>query len=202
MKLTNGLHVTDKMNGKMKGFASLSSNSNRFCDRMSKVKGSICEKCYASRMKKCYKDLNNVLNKNTEIISKQDLQWEQLNYAYFRLQAFGDLENQKTVENYFNLCNSNKHVKFTLWTKRPELVNKVIKKIGKPKNLILIRSSVKINKPNKLPLNFDKVFTVYSKDYIKQNKIKINCGAKKCLSCRLCYDKNKTVFVNEVLKGK
>jgi len=199
MKLSNNLHVTDKMNGKMKGFASLSSNSNSFCEKMSKVQGSVCQKCYANRMKKLYESLNKVLDKNDQILNSKDLtQWNLTNYAYFRLQAFGDCSSQKVVNNYFNFVEANPQTTFALWTKRPDMINKVIAKRGKPANLILVRSSIMINKPANLPKNFDKVFTVYDKETSK--KVNINCGAKSCLNCRLCYTHNDTVYVNEVLK--
>lgn len=41
----------------------------------------------------------------------------------------------------------------------------------------------------------DKVFTVFDHD-----NGHINCGAKACAKCGLCYTKNETVFVNELLK--
>jgi len=200
MKLPNRIHLTEKMNGKMRGFASISNNANKFCAKMAADKKNICSKCYANRMKSMYKDLNNCMNNNAEILSKQIVGWTILNYAYFRLQAFGDVVNQKNIDNYFNLCERNPHTRFALWTKRPRLFHKVLRRRKKPNNLILIRSSDKINKANKLPQNFDKVFTVYDKQFIEENKIKINCGAKSCLKCRKCYTKNKVTFINEVLK--
>lgn len=41
----------------------------------------------------------------------------------------------------------------------------------------------------------DKVFTVFDHD-----NGHINCGAKACAACGLCYTKNDTVFINEKLK--
>ena len=41
----------------------------------------------------------------------------------------------------------------------------------------------------------DKVFTVFDHD-----NGAINCGARSCAKCGLCYTKNSTIFVNELLK--
>ena len=84
----------------------------------------------------------------------------------------------------------------------------------KPKNLIVIYSvsllnhSIDINKITSNPrLAFiDKVFTVYTLEYLQENNINIdkfiNCGARKCIDCMKCYNKrNKTVFINEMLKS-
>jgi hypothetical protein len=53
--------------------------------------------------------------------------------------------------------------------------------------MVLIYSDPIINGNNELPEGFDKVFTVYTKQYVKENNIDINCGGKKCKDCLLCY---------------
>jgi hypothetical protein len=44
------------------------------------------------------------------------------------------------------------------------------------------------------------VFTVYDKKHIEENQISINCGARNCFSCGLCYEKNGISIINEELK--
>ena len=204
MKITElNLHVTDKMNGKMKGFSSFSVASDRFCQKMSKNKKSICYKCYyQKRMKGCYPDLDNVLKDNFKKLNKTNkkLDWPILNVSWFRLGAFTDIQNEKIMNHYLDFIEKNSHVTFALWTKNIKIVSKVIRKRGKPSNLILVRSSTILNKADQLPEYFDKVFTVWDKESVKKGKVRINCGSKSCLDCRLCYTKNKTVFINEVLK--
>ena len=46
----------------------------------------------------------------------------------------------------------------------------------------------------------DHVFTVYDKDYIEANNVNVNCGARSCLGCQLCYHKDTEFYVNEKLK--
>ena len=94
-----------------------------------------------------------------------------------------------------------------MWTKNPGLIDKVIKAgREKPKNLIIIYSSPYIDKPVNVDTYIkcypfiDKVFTVYSKEYIRDHKIDINCGARSCLECGRCYSKRTGKEVREQLK--
>ena len=72
-----------------------------------------------------------------------------------------------------NIVNKNKHCNFTLWSKRNDIIKKYFDKNIKPKNLILIYSNPKLNKPmNKPPKYFDKTFNnvikLSYKDYFEQ----------------------------------
>ena len=45
-----------------------------------------------------------------------------------------------------------------------------------------------------------KVFTVYDKKYLKENKdVVINCGARSCITCQKCYTSKEEV-INEIQK--
>ena len=208
------IHFTLNHNGKMTGFASLSTSpiKNTFCQNRSKCKGSICEKCYALKMMKMYSKLDKKLIKNHEILTSQIIpteKWPILNYLAFRFESFGDVQNEIQIINYLNLCAKNPRVQFSIWTKNVQIFKNLFKngyngkKYSKPKNLIIIISSPFVNKAvNIKDYKFaDKVFTVYTKDYVKENNVQINCGKKSCLSCNMCYDKkNKISYVNELMK--
>ncbi len=209
-----GIHFTTEHNGKMSGFASLSTSpmNNTFCINRAKREGTICQKCYAMRMAKIYSALYKALIKNYEVLTSQIIPIDKmplLNYLAFRFESFGDIQNEIQIINYFNMCLRNKNVQFTIWTKNMNIFTKLFKKgykgikYEKPKNLIIIVSSPYINKALKIsdyPFA-DKVFTVYDKQYIEKHNIKINCGALSCLSCMRCYNKkNKEVYINEILK--
>ena len=211
-----GVHITTEHTGKMTGFASLSTSPmvNRFCQRRSKCKGSICEKCYSMKMQKMYSSLDKALVQNHDILTKQIIPVSKmpvLNYLMFRLEAFGDIENEVQVVNYFNLCRRNPRVQFTIWTKNTAIFAKLLdkgfkgKRVRKPDNLIIVVSSPFVNKPEDITRYpfADKVFTVYEKDYAMNHGIRINCGSKSCLNCgsNSCYDRhNRVVYVNELLK--
>ena len=205
-----GLHFTLNHQGKMKGMQSLSTSCtcNSFCKQRSKNENMVCLHCYAQRQMKIYKNLEKCLIKNTKILTEQVIPIENLpivNALYFRLEAFGDLNNTIQVINYFNLCKKNPDVRFAIWTKNLWIIESVLRSgHKKPKNLQIVYSMPILNDKNDKIFEWysfvDKVFTVFDKNFIKENNIEINCGAKSCLNCGKCYKKNKVKYINERLK--
>lgn len=213
-KELTGVHYTIKHTGKMQGMQSLSTSclENRYCRARHENENLICSHCYANTQMQMYPSLKNCLKKNTEILTSRILNDSEIpfiNAAYFRFESFGDLNNEIQLINYFNVCKKNKHVHFALWTKNYFILNEAITKHGikKPRNLQIVFSDPYINGHpagvylGKIDMNIiDKVFTVYTKEYIEENNIDINCGEKCCLECRQCYVKNKITYINEKLK--
>ena len=191
----------------MCGMASISTSvcMNERCKKNAQQKGSVCAKCYAHKMMLMYANMEAPLIRNQEILTSSILPLEILpviNVLYFRFEAFGDLNNATQVINYFNICKKNPQTKFALWTKNPDYIAAAIKQgHEKPSNLIIVLSSLFINKERKTKYDFvDKIFTVYDADYISEYSIEINCGANNCFSCGLCYNKNNVRIINEKLK--
>ncbi len=206
-KKYNGLHFTINHTGKMAGMCSISTSvtTNTRCAKNATIKGSICEKCFASKQMKIFPSMQKPMVENQRVLTSEVLPIELLptiNNLYFRFEAFGDLNNDIQVMNYFNLCYKNPKVKFALWTKNPDYIASAIKKgYAKPENLNIVLSSLFINKERKTKYDFvDKIFTVYDKKHIEENNVDINCGARNCFSCGLCYEKNDTKIINEQLK--
>lgn len=207
-KKKTGIHVVTAHRGKMEGMASISTSClcNKHCKEYSKNDENICSYCYANTSLRTFAGMQDNCKKNTEILTSRILTPEELpvlNYSYFRFEAFGDLVNETQLINYFNICRNNKGTHFALWTKNPFIVQSAISKgYKKPRNLNIILSSMKVNKPAEhSKYDFvDKIFTVYSDDYISENKIEINCGSKSCLLCQKCYRKTKEKEINERLK--
>lgn len=204
----NGLHFTLKHTGKMEGFASLSTSvcDNARCRENAKIEGSVCQKCYASKMAKRYgENFRNPLSENTRILTSSIIDFDLLpviNRLYFRFESFGDLNNATQVINYFNICKKNHSTRFALWTKNPDFIQQAIDMgYKKPKNLNIILSSLFINVERKTAYDFvDKIFTVYDKNTIESQGININCGSKSCINCLKCYKKNDVRIINEKLK--
>ena len=203
----NGLHFTTNHSGKMSGMVSISTSvtTNERCQKNAQIKGSICEKCFAAKQMRVFPNMENPMVENQRILTSSVLPMELLptiNNLYFRFEAFGDLNNEIQVMNYFNLCYKNPKTKFALWTKNPDLIQRAINQgYEKPENLNIVLSSLFINKERKNPYYFvDKIFTVYDPRYIEENNVSINCGSKNCFDCGLCYEKKGVEIINERLK--
>ena len=206
-KQISGLHYTVNHTGKMEGMQSISTSviENSRCAKNAQIKGSICEKCFASKQVKIFPSMQKPLAKNQEILTSRILDDHEIPtiYAkYFRFESFGDLNNDIQVINYFKHCYKNPDVKFALWTKNPDYIATAIKKgYEKPNNLNIVLSSLFINVQRKTRYEFvDKVFTVYDKQHIGENETNINCGSRSCFKCGLCYEKNDVKIINEKLK--
>jgi hypothetical protein len=61
---------------------------------------------------------------------------------------------------------------------------------------------MRLNTPERRLPGYAKTFTVYTPEYLKNHpEIKVNCGARSCSTCQLCYTSNSVTVVNEKLKG-
>ena len=189
------IHITKSMTGKMEGMVSINTSSldNSFCRAMAKVKGSICERCYSNRNLKRYKNAREAFRRNGEILSKsvlQDHEIPKINAHTVRFNSYGELINDTHFINLCRIAQFNPLVRFTLWTKRMDLICCHV-----PKNLRIIQSSAHIDRQDRRHPKAWKVFTVYSDDK------NINCGSLPCMDCMKCYDhKNRTIYIKEKLK--
>ena len=201
--------VISKMTGKMNGFYSINTNpfDNPFCNKMSRVPGSICERCYSRRMLSTMrKSCNQSWSSNGFLISKEeipkkllpDLSGLHCNGA-FRFSSHGEIINETHLVNLCNIANKNADMTFGLWTKRVAMIQKHIDII--PDSIVLIASTrwTDIARPE-VPDAFHKVFSVYTKSFAEKNDIPINCNGK-CKECMLCYQKdNGVTHINELIK--
>lgn len=208
--------ICDNHTGKMQDLKSISTSckDNAQCALNAAIPGSICEYCFSMDMHETYGDnFYNKLHFNTLLYSvvvlPVDVLPEIRNVQYFRLESFGDLNNDIQVINYFNIVkkNAKNKVKFALWTKNPRFIDQAIKAgYKKPSNINIVYSSLFLNNGGagiikKYPF-IGKVFTVYTLDYLLAHpEIKINCGARDCFSCARCYKKGGDMIVNELLKS-
>ena len=197
---------------KMSGMWSLSTSAlvNYECFVKSLNPALICSSCFSVSFQSMRKELRDKLYRNAFLFNTVLIPVEKmpkLNCSIFRFESFGDLISEMQFENYLNLTEKNPHTTFTIWSKNMWIMRKVFKYRNKPKNLIIVYSSPAKNKAvtiDQIKAVFpfvDKTFTVYSKEYATENGIKINCGNKKCIECRCCYNKRSKVnTINELLK--
>lgn len=201
------IHVSDNMSGKMANIPSISTSclANPICLKRMLDGDSICAHCFAETTLKRYEAAGEAMLNNTYLLTESILPLELLpvfpNVAIVRIESFGDVANVTQAINYCNICKVNPLVTFAWWSKNVKIIEKAFDMVGKPENVILIESSPKVNqKIEKSSHYVDKVFTVFSKEYIIANDIDINCGSRCCATCRRCYRKDTESDVREQLK--
>ena len=199
---------------KMDGMYSLSTcpTLNYLCVLRSHVDGLICKHCYSVTMNKRFKNLRKKLEKNTYFLTMSVIDYDcipYLNYLLFRLESFGDLQNEIQAVNYLNLIRKNPQTAFAWWTKNPKFIADALDTLGieKPSNVQIIFSSPCLNHSVNIDVLkavfpfIDKVFTVFDKEFLKEfPNITINCGSRHCKECQNCYHDGGNVQVNELVK--
>lgn len=202
--------------GKMTLIPSISTNKklNENCQRMSCSDNSdcICRYCYADNVMAMYPRLEASLTNNTAILTREltfpeikEIAKVFLNTAIVRFESFGDLNNETQLLNYIRIARQAKHTKFALFTKQYGIVRKYFES-GKrfPDNVTLILSSPYIDHVLNEPLV--EVFKQYHRRVItftvtrNKNNPGINCGKRKCVECRNCYDAKNPRNVIEYIK--
>ena len=194
-------HITFNHEAKMNGIISISTfvGANRYCLARCKNCAAICSHCYANSLTKQRAGLKNKLRRVHAIFTQVELSAADIPiidasiYKFFRFEAFGDLNNKLQVKNYNLFAVVNSGVNFTLWAKNPGIIQAAINDgLQLADNLVIGLSSLYLNMPDiktarKYPfVRF--LFTVYDNEYIDAHNIVINCGAKHCITCGICYD--------------
>ena len=194
----NAVHIT-KGSGKLAGIQSINTptSTNPFCQSMQKT-DSVCKSCYAQRYEKLRPNIVTAFERNLFLAERELLPLEipTISDDIARFASYGELINMMHFINLLRIALANPRTVFTLWTKRYRIVQRVLKHMDKPDNLILIYSSPVVGKVSALPKGFDKVFTAFAKD---TDTTDINCHGA-CNTCRLCYSHNDTVNINEIIK--
>jgi len=200
------LHIS-KGSGKMLGLDSLNTDTTSidFCNAMfnSKNPNIICSNkkdkgCYSQRMLRTFrKNCIPLFKRNLERLSNL-IDWDLLPKLFttiLRINSHGELNNENHFLNVINIAKKNPDTKIVVYTKRATIVKKVLSKINRPANIILIYSNpIKDKIINTVPQFFDKVFNVITKD----NK-NINCY-QKCKECMACYNFNDSNIIIEKIK--
>ena len=206
--------------GKMTDIRSISTSTklNERCRENAKIKGSICEHCYAEALCNLRPSLSKALERNTHLLRSGPLLPEQIPDVspdeIFRFEAFGDLNNYQQLENYVTIAKANPKTVFALYTKCYDWIKYYFDAFDPPKNLVIVLSSLMVNTPldpekvlgstyAKFAPSQIKIFTVYTKEYLKKHpEVSINCGSRSCFKCRKCYNPNNgIVHMSEILKS-
>lgn len=194
-------HICFNHDAKMSGIISISTfvGANNYClARCNNCDNAICKYCYAASLTKQRDGLKNKLRRIHAILTTIELTIDDIPtidvtmFPYFRFESFGDLNNVIQIKNYNLITRVNPGVNFTLWTKNPGIIQNAIDDgLVLSDNLVVGLSSLYLNTPEiKKAQRYSFIrflFTVYDDEYIKEHDIKINCGAKHCISCGICY---------------
>ena len=179
------VHRKGNGSNKMEGMVSINTSAlnNPFCESMQKGNG-ICKHCYSRKQERAYPAVRRCYARNGEIMSSRVIPFDELpriNAAFVRFSAFGELINDNHLINLKNICIVNPFVRFTLWTKRKDIVEKYRKLGALPTNLKLIYSNPRLDHIIETPEGWDGVFNV-----VTTEKEQINCVGK-CMNCLRCY---------------
>lgn len=184
------IHIST-MSGKLQGLRAISTNTltNEFCVKQNSCgdADNICTKCYSHASLSGYrKNMAPALQRNSDLLPIRlltDREIPFINERIFRFSAHGELINETHLLNLFKIASLNEGCVFALWTKRKDIVNRVMRDNAKPANLILIFSNSVIGKVlPKPPMHFDRTFNNVPKTTEGQN-----CTGQKCMDCQLCY---------------
>lgn len=203
-----GVHICTNHTGKMYGILSLSTSCtvNPFCLARIRDPRTVCAHCYADAMQGRYGNLRAALVKNSEVLFNTLLPVDDFPFLYgldvFRLESFGDIATVTHARNYIRFAKRNPNTVFALWTKNPNIMETAYRlEGGKPVNLVVNLSSEYTNLiRNPLHFNVNRIFSVFDKPTVAAEGIDINCGARACRTCLICYKPDGVKMVYELLK--
>ena len=204
---SEGIIKVSVMTGKLKGFYAINFNplDNAFCAKMAKKEGTVCSYCYSRRMLQTFrKNCAKPFSQNALVMSEKihdQLLPRFMPGAFVRFLSHGELENTAQLENFFRIAEVNPATRFSLWTKRSDLLfDLYADRIKlKPTNLNIIQSSIFVNQKLDTQSPYtDALFTVYESEEA-DNTLDFRCNGKNCRDCMHCYNPNPK-DVSEILR--
>lgn len=199
-EVTGGLSKPSKM----PGFAySIPAEECKVGSKLRKIKGSVCEKCYALKGRYVFGNVKKALRRRFESLSHplwvegMVFQINQTGVNVFRFQDSGDLQSLEHLEKIAAVCRLTPDVRHWLPTREYAIVTAYKEKHGSfPDNLNVRLSAYMVDGP--LPTGAaDRLGVTVSG--VTSNAEKVTCPAYKqdgvCGSCRACWDKNQAVVM-------
>jgi len=193
------------MSGKLEGVAAFSMwhpRAVKFCQAMGRSPERICAYCYFARAMILFR--SSVAQKVIKCAFFHErgnlIQPVRLRKQLLRFNSFGELSSESEVEWFFDCADRQQHMPAALYTKRPEIVQRVLKYRECPDNLVLIYSwpwigEYKEPTERDIPQGFHKIFAVY-----ENYSDRINCGQRICVNCQLCYHRKGEKIIRELEK--
>jgi hypothetical protein len=199
-EVTGGLSKPSKM----PGFAySIPAEECKVGSKLRKIKGSVCEKCYALKGRYVFGSVKKALRRRFESLSHplwvegMVFQINQTGVNVFRFQDSGDLQSLEHLEKIAAVCAATPDVRHWLPTREYAIVTAYKEKHGAfPSNLNIRLSAYMVDGP--LPTAAAERLGV-TVSGVTSNSSQVSCPAYKqggvCGSCRACWDKNQAVVM-------
>jgi len=199
-ELTGGLSKPSKM----PGFAySIPAEECKVGSKLRKVKGSICEKCYALKGRYVFSNVKNALRKrfdsllNAEWVAAMAFQISQASVNVFRWHDSGDLQSVEHLERIAEVCRLTPDVRHWLPTREYGMVTEYKARHGEfPDNLNVRLSAYSIDGP--LPEGAANRLGV-TLSGVTRDMSKVTCPAYQqggvCGSCRACWSKEQKAVI-------
>lgn len=190
------------MTGKLTGFLAVNLNpiTSNFCQTMQKKTDYVCQYCYSQAMISSFrKRCGPVFSQNAEQMKEPLEDWQIPRFMptdVVRFLAHGDMDTDMQFRNFCLIAKTNPETKFTMWTKRKDIV--AVNLVHIPANLRMIQSSRMLGTIDAPAFGFDAVFTVYE-DGVSIPEGMHLCHGKSCAECMYCYN-TPHGFIAEVLK--
>lgn len=193
-EITGGLSNPSKMPGRAYSIPASRCNVG---SKLAKVKGSVCEGCYALKGMYRFGNVQKALEKRYQSLS--DVRWinsmalliSNQSKDFFRWHDSGDIESISHLRQIVQVCKLTPDTKHWLPTREYKIVEQYIDQHGSlPDNLIVRLSAHKVDfaPPSKLAkrLGVQTSSVVTSSDFTCPSSKQGN----KCLECRACWDKS------------
>ncbi|MDY0197618.1 MAG: hypothetical protein RBR68_07370 [Tenuifilaceae bacterium] len=184
-----------KLNLLTKGNLKISKTVGIF-DLPTSVCRSSCEKCYAKKAEKMYKNVLPKRNRNLEATLRDSFIEEMSNeitiskIKAFRLHSSGDFYSQDYIDKWIKIINKHPDIKFYAYTKAKGYKDLSFKKIEKLKNFNLINSVTPLGVNYGSKEYCDKLVKEYGYTLCPCAPGKhVSCGDE----CTLCVEKNKMI---------
>ena len=189
------LSNTSKMPGKS---ISLSAEKCITGSKLVKVKGTVCEDCYALKGSYRFPVVKNKMHERMEFFNASNfvpamvMHLNKTKNEWFRWFDSGDVQSVKMALNILDVCEKTPNKNHWIPTKEHKIWKDALKKKALPENVVLRFSAYMVNKPPSDNWQWSSAVT-------DNNTIfGVECNAPKqegkCLDCRACWDKNvKTV---------
>lgn len=223
--LANPILFVSHPQGKLQDILAITSSClcNEFCKKMHLNIGMVCHECYAVDGLE-FKSASRIrYRRNTELLSESLIPDDLLPNFYCvdvaRFETHGDWVNLTHAVNEMRIAQRNPKTEFTVWTKRVDLLVKLVKAgYTQPTNFHIKVSSPMLNRTasqrtkewlteNGWNVTFFTVYNLkgliaeYGVEYLREHGDEvITCGGRDCRSCMKCYGNHPMTDVVELLK--